>query len=81
MIVSIILIVLFAGSTAYLAYNNNVSSNKLQDYIAKYESVKQYAEHLTKEKAATAQAPKQRTAKKAAPTSSVVKRGRKPKAK
>ena len=36
----------------YFAYRNRVTDNKLQDYIAKYESVKNYAETVASKQVA-----------------------------
>ena len=55
-------------AVVYFGYSKKVTDNKLQDYIAKYESVKQYAETLTQDRVASTHvepAPKTTTKQKA----------------
>lgn len=48
-ITSYAVLLIIAG---YFAYRNRVTDNKLQDYIAKYESVKNYAETVASKQVA-----------------------------
>ncbi len=78
-----IISVAFIASVLYLSFKLKAANSKLQDYVAKYESVKVYAESIAKQTVA-ATPTKRMTSKKATTpvtTTTPAKRGRKPKTK
>ncbi len=86
MIVSVIIISALVISTSYFAYSLKTTKSRLQDYVAKYESVKVYAEGVAKQTVAVpvTVTSKKKVTKKAstAPVPATpAKRGRKPKTK
>lgn len=66
-------------AAVYFAYGKKTTDVKLQDYIAKYESVKSYAETLTKSAMSASKTTKtSKPAKATKEVSAPKKRGRKP---
>ena len=76
-----IISVAFIATTLYLSLKLKATNNKLQDYVAKYKSVKVYAESIAKQTVAAAPTPTRRVTNKktmTTVTTTPAKRGRKP---